>query len=99
MILQRVHGGAHVRTGAILLKKDFEGGLRAILIQGEHLSCKMDSRSQRPWFNCCATAARRRLFQQHRPRGDMERESGAAGSSTSPAAIIHCGVATVGFIT
>src|SRR5262249_31554618 len=57
----------------MLLKKDFEGDLRAILIQDEHRRRKIDSRSQCRRFDCCARVARSRLFQQHRSDSDLSR--------------------------
>ena len=52
----------------MLLKKDFEGDLRAILIQDEHRRRKIDTRSQCRRFDCCERVARSRLFQQHRSK-------------------------------
>src|SRR5262249_8215585 len=51
----------------MLLEKDFEGVLWTILIQDDHRTRKLDSRSHRSRFDCCAPAPHRRLFQQHRP--------------------------------
>jgi len=44
------------RFWPILLKNDFEEGLRATLIQDDHRTRKFDSRSHRPRFDCCADA-------------------------------------------
>jgi hypothetical protein len=46
----------------MLLKNDFEEGLRATLIQDDHRTRKFDSRSHRPRFDCCAPAPHRRFF-------------------------------------
>src|SRR5579872_288233 len=61
------HREAHrVGYGSMLLKKDFEGGLGAILIQEKHQTDKIDPRSEYPRFDCCPLASCCRLFQQHR---------------------------------
>src|SRR5262245_15474280 len=59
------------RSWQMLLKNNFEEGLRATLIQDDHRTRKFDSRSHRPRFDCCAPAPHRRLFQQHRPGVDV----------------------------
>jgi hypothetical protein len=42
----------NVRFGPILLKKDFEGGLRATLIQGECRTSNIDSKIHLLGFDC-----------------------------------------------
>ena len=40
------------RSGSMLLKKDFEGGLSATLIQGEYRTSNIDSKIHLLGFDC-----------------------------------------------
>jgi hypothetical protein len=50
----------------MLLKNDFEGVGRAILIQGRHPARNIDSKNSLRGFNSCVLIASSGLFQQHR---------------------------------
>src|ERR1700738_746955 len=57
-----------VRSGSMLLKKDFEGGLCAIMIREKPKTENMDSRNCLPREKSCTLIVVHRLFQQHRSK-------------------------------
>ena len=57
----------------MLSKKDFEGGLCAILIQEKYTTENIDSRNRRLGVKDCTLAEGRRLFRQHRPIAAVSR--------------------------
>src|ERR1700738_5182174 len=65
------HSLGNFRVGSILLKKDFEGGLRAILIQGKHTTENIDSRNCPLGVKNCTLTVGHRLFQQHRSNPEV----------------------------
>jgi hypothetical protein len=59
-------------------EKDFEGDLRAILIQEKHTTENIDSRNCLLAVKNCTLIVGHRLFQQHRPKGDMRANNARA---------------------
>jgi hypothetical protein len=68
-----------VSLGSMLSKKDFEGGLCAILIQEKYTTENIDSRNRRLGVKDCTLTEGRRLFRQHRSK----REAASLMSASS----------------
>ena len=72
-----------VCCGSMLSKKDFEGGLCAILIQEKYTTENIDSRNRRLGVKDCTLTEGRRLFRQHRSKREFPHFGLMSASSAS----------------
>jgi hypothetical protein len=78
LIFGHCRDGLYTREDKRAGEKDFEGGLRAILIKEKHTTENIDSRNCLLAVKNCTLIVGHRLFQQHRPKGDMRANNARA---------------------